>query len=125
MKNSNLVKVTLVVITSLIVIMAISGVVKAANQDSDLLQMINDNNTTGNSTASEITDITGNTTKKTTGNNTTKNNTVLKTNNTSTYNNSALPETGIEDTIPATLLVVVFGVSAIYAYRKIQYYKNV
>lgn len=48
------------------------------------------------------------------------------TNNTSIYNNTNnLPKTGIEDSIPVALLAVVFGISAVYAYRKIKEYNNV
>ena len=57
--------------------------------------------------------------------NNTTNNAVLTTNNTSSYNNTSLPKTGIEDHIPATILLVVFGVSAVYAYKKIQDYRNI
>ena len=77
------------------------------------------NSTTGNSVA-------GNTVVRnsTLGNSTTNN--VLKTNNTtSTYNNTSLPKTGVEDSMPAVILVVVLGISAVYAYKKIQEYKNI
>ena len=53
------------------------------------------------------------------------NNNVLKTNNTSSYNNSSLPKTGAEDSMPIVVLAVVLGISAIYAYKKIQDYKNI
>ena len=45
--------------------------------------------------------------------------------NTSTYNNTSLPNTGIGDSVPVVLLVVVFGISAVYAYKKIKEYKNI
>ena len=48
-----------------------------------------------------------------------------KSNNSSIYNNTNLPKTGIEDTIPIAMLVVVFGISAIYAYRKVKEYRNI
>ena len=40
-------------------------------------------------------------------------------------NNSALPNTGIEDTMPVTIMIVVLGISAVYAYKKIQDYKSI
>ena len=57
--------------------------------------------------------------------NKTPNNVVLTTNNTSDYNNSSLPNTGIGDSIPSVVLVVVLGISAVYAYRKMQDYSNI
>ena len=69
------------------------------------------NNTVNNTTSNKITN--------------TANNTVLRTNNTSNYSNSTLPKTGIEDSLPAVILVVIFAISATYAYKKIQDYKNI
>ena len=57
--------------------------------------------------------------------NNTTNNIVLTTNNTSTYNNSSLPKTGVADSMPVAVLVVVLGISGIYAYKKVQEYKNI
>ena len=55
-------------------------------------------------------------------NNTNRNNT----NNTNRNNtNTTLPKTGIEDSLPTVVLVVVFGVSAVYAYKKIKDYRNI
>ena len=53
------------------------------------------------------------------------NNTNTNTNNSSIYNNTNLPQTGIEDSIPVALLVVVFGISAVYAFKKIKEYRNI
>ena len=68
--------------------------------------------------------ITGNNTISNTTNTATKN-TVLTTNNTSNYNNTSLPKTGVGDSIPGVILVVVLGISALYAYKKMQDYKNI
>ena len=57
--------------------------------------------------------------------NNTTNNIVLTTNNTSTYNNSSLPKTGVADSMPVAVLVVVLGISGVYAYKKMQEYKNI
>ncbi|MFQ9263589.1 MAG: hypothetical protein ACLR44_00630 [Clostridia bacterium] len=57
--------------------------------------------------------------------NNTTNNLVLTTNNTSNYNNTSLPKTGVADTMPAVILVAVLGISAVYAYKKMQEYKNI
>lgn len=120
MKNSKLVKIVLIMIISLSMILIASQVLA----DTDLT-----NTLTGNSTGNNITTLTGNNTISGTTNNTTLNNTtnnaVLTTNNTSNYNNSSLPKTGIGDSIPGVILVVVLGISAVYAYKKMQDYKNI
>ena len=130
MKNSKLVKVVMGAIISLIV-------VTMANQDfaDNVTELTNSlgnsssssNSSSTNNSTNNITSNTAlnNTTRNNTVNNTIKNNSVLTTNNTSSYNNTSLPKTGIEDHIPATILLVVFGVSAVYAYKKIQDYRNI
>ena len=117
MKESKIVKVILVMVISLFVILLAKDVLAAEGNNSyiDFTSTVFGNNTTGNNT-------TGN---NTTGNNTTGNSSVLKTNNTSNYNNTSLPETGIADSVPGVILVVVLGISSVYAYKKIQYYKNI
>ena len=113
MKNSKLVNLVLVVIIGLTMIFA----AKESLAATDLTNTLTGNNTTNNSSIQTIT-----------GNNTTKNttnNTVLTTNNTSTYNNTSLPKTGAGDVVPGIILVVVLGISAVYAYNKVQYYKNI
>ena len=129
MKNSKLVKISLVVIMSIAMLAFMIGNVFTENYQ-DLTTAVNGTNssTTGNNT-------TGN---NTTGNNTARNNTATSAlnsanatnrtntaNNTSTYNNTTLPHTGIGDSIPVAVLVVVFGISAVYAYKKIKEYKNI
>ncbi len=99
MKKSNLIQIVTILLVSAMVLL-FSTTVNAAN----------DNN--------EVHDLTGTLTKNSTSNNT---------NNSSVYNNTNnnLPKTGIEDSIPVAALVVVFGVSAVYAYKKIKEYKNI
>lgn len=101
MKKSNLIQIVTILLVSAMVLL-FSTTVNAAN----------DNN--------EVHDLTGTLTK----NSTNKSN---NTNNSSVYNNTNnnLPKTGIEDSIPVAALVVVFGVSAVYAYKKIKEYKNI
>lgn len=105
MKKSNLIQIVTILLVSAMVLL-FSTTVNAAN----------DNN--------EVHDLTGTLTKNSTSNNTSKSN---NTNNSSVYNNTNnnLPKTGIEDSIPVAALVVVFGVSAVYAYKKIKEYKNI
>lgn len=96
MKKSNLIQIVTILLVSAMVLL-FSTTVNAAN----------DNN--------EVHDLTGTLTKNSTSN------------NSSVYNNTNnnLPKTGIEDSIPVAALVVVFGVSAVYAYKKIKEYKNI
>ena len=121
MKNSKLVKVVMGAIISLIVV-AMANQVFADNV-TDLTNALGNSSSSSNSSSTNnISSNTAlnNTTRNNTVNNTIKNNSVLTTNNTSSYNNTSLPKTGIEDHIPATILLVVFGVSAVYAYKKIR-----
>lgn len=131
MKNSKLVKISLIVIMSIVMIAFMIGNVSAENYQ-DLTTAVNGTNTatTGNNTT--------NRTSNNTSSNSSRNNTATSalnsanatnrtntTNNTSTYNNTTLPHTGIGDSIPVAVLVVVFGISAVYAYKKIKEYKNI
>ena len=118
MKNSKLVNVVLVVIIGLIMMFVAKE--SLAAETTDLTNSI-PNNTSNSS----IRTITGNSTTNNTTSNKTTNNTVLTTNNTSTYNNTSLPKTGAGDVVPGIVLVVVLGISAVYAYNKVQYYKNI
>lgn len=123
MRKSNLVKVVLSILVSLVVIVMASQVF-AANDFTDITQSLNNtsssNNTANNTAASNSTvNSVNNTTNRT------NNTTVLKTNNTSSYNNSSLPKTGIEDSVPVALVGIVLIISAIYAYKKIQDYRNI
>ena len=129
MKNSKLLSLVLIVIVGLSIALFTKDVFAATDFTNIAL---NSNNTT-TSTGTSTTDS-GNSNKQETvlsssKNNTTNsttNNTVLKTNNTtSTYNNSSLPKTGVEDSMPGVILVIVLGVSAVYAYKKMQDYKNI
>lgn len=123
MKKSIVVKIVLVMMTSFIMLVS-AGRVFAADNSSFKDLTLDSNNVTENkstTTSGNGNSTTGNTTN---GNNTAENN-VLKTNNTSNYNNSTLPKTGIEGTASAAIFVVVLGISAVYAYKKVQYYKNI
>ena len=134
MKKSVVMKIFLVVLVSLMLIITTSYVQAVDNttgyQD---LTNLTGNNTTGNNTSGNNT-ANNNSANNTARNNTARNNSnALNTgavtnsnrNNTNTYNNSSLPKTGVEDSIPTMLLLVVFGISAVYAYKKIKEYKNI
>ena len=123
MKKSNLMKIVSILLIS-VMVMLFSTTVNAANDNTgfnDLTSTLTNNNTAGNNTAGNNTTI-NNTTKNNNNNNATKNNTT----NSSIYNNTNLPKTGIGDSsIPVAMLVVIFGISAVYAYKKIKDYRNI
>ena len=121
MKSSKLVKIVLI-ITIILSMILVAGQV-FAEPSIDLTNTLPGNSTSGGNTLNISSGSTNNTINKTTNN--TANNTVLTTNNTSNYNNSALPKTGIEDSVPGMILVVVLGISAVYAYKKMQDYQNI
>lgn len=118
MKKTNLIKVVTILLISTMVILFSTNVFAADNDTGfqDLTSTLNNTNGTN----------TGNTNKNnanTNVNNTNANKT--NTNNSSIYNNTDLPKTGVESSIPVVALLVVFGVSAVYAYRKISDYRNI
>ena len=113
MKNSKLTKIILVAIVALIALVMVKNTVFAATE-------LPTNSLLPTNTA------TNNATENNTVNNTSANNTVLTTNNESSYNNNAsLPNTGVTDTMPVVVLVVALAISAVYAYKKMQDYKNI
>ena len=99
MKKTNLVKVVSILLVSLMVILFSTNVFAANNDD--------------------FKELDGNAALLT--NNANKNN---NTNNSRIYNNTDLPKTGVESSIPVVVLVAIFGISAVYAYKKIDDYKN-
>ena len=118
MENSKTLKIILISLISLLIIF-IGGHTFAANT-------IDITNLTSNSSSGN-TASTNNLNNTTTVNssNTAKNNTLTTSNQTSNYNNTSLPTTGIGDSMPVTLLVIVLGISAVYAYKKIQDYRKI
>lgn len=122
MKKSNLVKIVLVLCTSLMVMLSATTVMAADEIDlTNTLENLS-NNTNTNNTNTNNTNTNSN---RTNTNNTNSNNTNGNTNNSSIYNNTSLPKTGITDSIPVAVLLVVFGISSVYAYKKIKDYKNI
>ena len=109
----------------LIILISLSFVAFFANNslaaDDDYIDLSNTLNNTSNTSNTNNTTNTNNLNNISNAlNNTNTNNT----NNSSSYNSTSLPKTGIADSIPTALLVVLFGISAIYAYKKISDYKN-
>lgn len=100
--------------------------VLAANTTNDFSDLTGTLNASANNTNTNGTNTNTNTNSNTNTNKTNTNtNNTNKTNTSSMYNNTNLPKTGIEDSIPVAMLVVVFGISAVYAYKKIKEYRNI
>ena len=123
MKKSNLIKVISILLISTMVILFTTNVNAADNNGFNDLTSTLTNNGTNNSGNTNTNSGTTNTNTAGTNNNTNTQN--KNTNNSSIYNNTNLPKTGIEDSIPVAMLIVVFGISAVYAYRKIKDYRNI
>ena len=125
MKNTNLVKVVSILLVSLMVILFSTNVFAAENNDTSFQDLTG---TLGNSTENNTSKNTNANNANKNGNNTNTNNANANknnnTNNSSIYNNTDLPKTGVESSIPVVVLVAIFGISAVYAYKKIDDYKN-
>ena len=121
MKKSNLIKVISILVISLMVMLFSSNVMAADNGFTDLTPPANNTNTANNQNTNSTN--TNNTNRNNTSNNTNRTN---NTNNSSIYNNAnTLPKTGVTDSIPVAVLLIVFAISAVYAYKKIKDYKNI
>lgn len=124
MKKSNLIKIVSILLISAMVILFTTNVNAADNTGFDDLTGTLTNNTTNNTTTGGN-NTTGNNAANNTNTNTNTNTNKTNTNNSSIYNNTNLPKTGIGDSIPVAMLVVIFGISAIYAYKKVKEYRNI
>ena len=119
MKKSIILKSFLVILVCAMLIFAITPVYAATDEGFEDILTDNTSNT-GNTN-------TGNTNTRNTNTNSSNvqnlnaiRNTANRTNTTNT-----LPNTGIGDSLPTVLLVVVFAISAVYAYKKIKDYRNI
>ena len=130
MRKSNLIKVISILVISLMVMLFSTNVMAAETDNgfTDLTPVVGNNTTNGTSnansnTANSNTNSTNNTNRNNTSNNT---NSTNNTNNSSIYNNTnSLPKTGVTDSIPVAVLLIVFAISAVYAYKKIKDYRNI
>ncbi len=140
MKKSVLMSVMSILLTGIIVLLFNTQVLAAESGNlTDLTDTLNSNTNSENSNTNNSNTNSSNTNSSNT-NRTNTNNTNTNTNNTNssntnrsnstptsiyTNNDSNLPQTGIEDSIPVAMLVVIFSISAIYAYKKIKDYRNI
>lgn len=117
MKKSIILKSFLVILISMMLVFTASTVHAETASNAEYEDLFGEGssntNNTNNANANANRSNTNNTNRNNT-NNTNRNNT-----------NTTLPKTGIEDSLPTVVLVVVFGVSAVYAYKKIKDYRNI
>lgn len=130
MKKTNLIKVISILLISAM-LMLFATTVNAADDNSynDLTSTLTgntSNNTSNTSNTNTNSNSSNNTSNTNSANNTNKAlNMSNNTSNSSVYNNTNLPKTGATDSIPVAMLVVVFGISAVYAFKKVRDYKNI
>ena len=120
MKNSKMEKLVLILLMVLTLGMLISTPVFAADSEEDEDEVL-DLSPSKNETKNENNTVEN---KDNTDNNATLNTNAVNNSVKNNTNNTALPKTGAEDSLPIIISVVVFGVSAVYAYRKIQDYRD-
>lgn len=108
----NLKKIGIVVMV--VAIMIASSSVVFATDDNTFVNIPDDslgnrlnNNTTNNTINNTTNNVINNTTNK---------------NTSSVYNNTSLPKAGSADSMTVLAVIAVFGVSAVYAYKRIKYY---
>lgn len=136
MKKLSIVKGLLIALVSLSMLMFTTNFVSAA--DEGYVDVNFDNTASSNSssnkanTNSNKTNTNSSKNKANTNSNSSKNSNLnslntngVRGNNVSAYNNTSLPKTGLQESLPVVLLVVVFGISAVYAYKKIKDYRNI
>ena len=125
MRKSNLIKVISILVVSLMVMLFSTNVMAAETDNgfTDLTPRVDNNTTNGTSNNTTNSNSANNTNRNNTSNNTNRTN---NTNNSSIYNNTnTLPKTGVTDSIPVAVLLIVFAISAVYAYKKIKDYRNI
>ncbi len=132
MKKTSLLKVFLSLVLSVMIIF-IATSVNAEDGFNDITEQLLSGNSSSSSTNTDNSSSTNSTnTTNTTNTNSSSLNNITNTNtssnntnNSSVYNSTSLPDTGIGDTLPIAALVLIFGISAVYAYKKIKDYKNI
>ena len=141
MKKTNLIKLITILLIGVMVAMFSTTVFAADDDGIDLTESLsngNKNNNSGNTNANANANnnISNSNVNNNNANSNANNNNANKANNNvnvnnsntnkdSVYNNNKLPKTGIGDSVPVAMLVVVFGISAVYAYKKVKDYRNI
>ena len=131
MKKSNIVKGLLITLVSLSMIMFTTNFVSAADENFVNFDEAAGSNSSANKANTNSNKANTNSNKNKANTNANKSNTNslntngVRGNNVNAYNNTSLPKTGLQESLPTVLLVVVFGISAVYAYKKIKDYRNI
>ena len=129
MKKTNLINVIFSVVMILLITAFINlNTVYAADGNNistidDITNTLSTENSSSNTSNTTNSSNTSNTNSNTNRSNTNATNTNTRNNIVNT--NTNLPKTGAEDVIPVAMLIVVFGISSIYAYKKISEYKDI
>ena len=125
MKNSKLVSIVLVLMVFAIM-MVLPKAVFAENVIDIRDQITKTDSTTSTSTTGTSSTGTTSTTNTTITDITTPSTTKTTDTLTSTTSSSSnLPKTGADSVVPGIILIVILVASAIFAFKKIQYYKNI
>ncbi len=128
MKKSIILKSFLVILVCAMLVFTATSVYAATDEGFNDLLSDGNNTSSGNNTNTGNTNTNTNTNRNTNSNSSNVQNINALRNNTSNRANTTntnLPNTGIEDALPTVLLVVVFGISAVYAYKKIKDYRDI
>ena len=126
MKKSIILKSFLVILMCGMLIFAITPVYAATDEGFE--DILNDNTSnTGNTSRNSASTNTNSANRNTNSNSSNVQNLNALRNSSANTANTAntLPKTGIADSLPTVLLVVVFAISAVYAYKKIKDYRNI
>ena len=124
MKKSIILKSFLVILMCAMLIFAITPVYAATDEGFEDILTDNTSNTGNTNTNTNKNTNSENRSTNTNSANVQNLNALRNTTNRVNTTNS-LPNTGIQDSLPTVLLVIVFAVSAIYAYKKIKDYRNI
>ena len=122
MKKSIILKSFLVILMCAMLIFAITPVYAATDEGFE--DILNDNTSNTGNTSNTSNTNSGNTNTRNTSTNSSNVQNLNALRNTANTTNT-LPKTGIEDSLPTVLLVVVFAISAVYAYKKVKEYRNI
>ncbi len=122
MKNSKFVKLILVILIGAM-LLSIATKVFAADDGYEFdLNTLTGNGTTNTPNGTNTANGTGLNTAGLRNNTSTP---TATTNTSNTYGNTNLPSSGLADySLPIVALIVIFGISAAYAYKKVQDYKG-
>lgn len=115
---SKLKNILIIVIISILFLTMVNAA--NATDDNDFSNIIDEGSNSNNASNNNINN--NNTNNNNTSNNTNNNNTANNSIKSSITNTNTLPKAGATQNIAAGVIVVIFGISAVYAYKKIRDY---